>query len=40
MELRRWPRRNDPASIRARQKTLGLDGEVSEHDLTPWTRAQ
>jgi hydroxymethylglutaryl-CoA reductase (NADPH) len=37
---RRWPRKNDPASIRARQEALGLDGEVASHDLTPWARAQ
>ena len=42
-ELRKWPRRNDPDSIRARQQTLrGLtdDGEVFWDDLAPWTRAQ
>ena len=40
MDLRRWPRRNDPESIRARQQAAGLDGEVVAHDLTPWVRAQ
>jgi hydroxymethylglutaryl-CoA reductase (NADPH) len=42
-ELRRWPRRNDPASIRARQdavRELTADGEVFAEDLTPWSRAQ
>jgi hydroxymethylglutaryl-CoA reductase (NADPH) len=37
---RRWPRRNDPDSIRARQEALGLDGVVVEHDLAPYTTAQ
>jgi hydroxymethylglutaryl-CoA reductase (NADPH) len=42
MELRRWPRRNDPASIRARQEALDgrVDREVFGDDLTPWTNAQ
>src|SRR5256714_7890034 len=40
MATRRWPRKNDPESIRARQEALGLDGEVTSHDLTPWARAQ
>jgi hydroxymethylglutaryl-CoA reductase (NADPH) len=35
----RWPRRNDPKSIRARQETLGLDGVVVEHDLEPYAKA-
>jgi hydroxymethylglutaryl-CoA reductase (NADPH) len=41
MELRKWPRRNDPESIRARQDTLaGLtDGPVFAHDLAPFTGA-
>ena len=43
MELRRWPRKNDPDSIRARQEELAprLDGEreVFEHDLTPFAKA-
>jgi hydroxymethylglutaryl-CoA reductase (NADPH) len=43
VELRRWPRKNDPDSIRARQDELAprLDGEreVFEHDLTPFARA-
>jgi hydroxymethylglutaryl-CoA reductase (NADPH) len=39
MELRRWPRRNDPESIRARQQALGLDGEVTAHDLAPYAGA-
>jgi len=43
MELRRWPRKNDPASIRARQdavRALTSDGEVLWEDLAPWTAAQ
>jgi hypothetical protein len=36
----RWPRKNDPASIRARQEALGLDGEVTAIDLAPFTAAQ
>jgi len=33
------PRRNDAASIRARQEALGLDGVVTSADLTPFARA-
>jgi hydroxymethylglutaryl-CoA reductase (NADPH) len=43
VELRRWPRKNDPESIRARQEALrGLtaDGEVFWDDLEPWAKAQ
>ncbi|MDQ3823103.1 MAG: 3-hydroxy-3-methylglutaryl-CoA reductase [Actinomycetota bacterium] len=36
----RWPRKNDPASIRARQEALGLDGDVTAIDLTPFANAQ
>ena len=43
MELRRWPRKNDPDSIRARQEELAphLDGEreVFGHDLAPFANA-
>jgi hydroxymethylglutaryl-CoA reductase (NADPH) len=43
VELRRWPRKNDPDSIRARQEELAprLDGEgeVFGHDLTPFAKA-
>ncbi len=42
MELRRWPRKNDADSIRARQETvrrLTDDGEVLWDDLGPWTKA-
>jgi len=35
----RLPRKNDAASIRARQEALGLDGEVTAVDLEPWARA-
>src|SRR5918995_4490009 len=42
MELRRWPRKNDAGSIKARQDALDgrVDREVFERDLTPWTKAQ
>jgi hydroxymethylglutaryl-CoA reductase (NADPH) len=42
VELRRWPRKNDPASIQARQEALDgrVDREVFNHDLTPWAKAQ
>jgi hydroxymethylglutaryl-CoA reductase (NADPH) len=42
MELRRWPRKNDAESIRARQDVVrGLtdDGEVLWDELSPWERA-
>ena len=42
MELRRWPRKNDPESIKSRQDELrGLtrDGEVFQHDLEPFAQA-
>jgi hydroxymethylglutaryl-CoA reductase (NADPH) len=37
--VKRFPRKNDPDSIRARQDALGLDGEVVGFDLSPWTGA-
>src|SRR5215203_2703207 len=42
MELRRWPRKNDPASIQARQEALDgrVDREVFAQDLSPWAKAQ
>ncbi|HEX6713473.1 MAG TPA: hypothetical protein VF066_08805 [Thermoleophilaceae bacterium] len=43
MELKRWPRKNDAESIKARQDELrGLtqDGEVFSHDLAPFAQAQ
>jgi hydroxymethylglutaryl-CoA reductase (NADPH) len=42
VELRRWPRKNDSDSIRARQEALDgrVDREVFEHDLSPWAKAQ
>jgi hydroxymethylglutaryl-CoA reductase (NADPH) len=40
MDVRRWPRKNDPDSVRARQEALGLDGEVTGIDLQPFERAQ
>jgi hydroxymethylglutaryl-CoA reductase (NADPH) len=43
VELRRWPRKNDPESIRARQdalsKHLDGEGEVFGHDLAPFAKA-
>jgi hydroxymethylglutaryl-CoA reductase (NADPH) len=36
----KWPRKNNPESIRARQEALGLDGNVTEIDLGPFVRAQ
>ena len=35
----RWPRKNDPASIRARQEILGVDGLVTSIDLEPFAEA-
>jgi hydroxymethylglutaryl-CoA reductase (NADPH) len=35
----RWPRRNDPKSIRTRQEAFGLEGAIVEHDLEPYGRA-
>jgi hydroxymethylglutaryl-CoA reductase (NADPH) len=40
MELKRWPRKNDDESIRARQKALGLNGGVTGIDLSPFVNAQ
>jgi hydroxymethylglutaryl-CoA reductase (NADPH) len=42
VELRRWPRKNDPASIKARQEALDgrVDPEVFGDDLTAWAKAQ
>src|SRR5436305_9435418 len=40
MQLKRWPRKNDAASIRARQQALGLDGDVTAIDLAPFASAQ
>jgi hydroxymethylglutaryl-CoA reductase (NADPH) len=36
---RRLPRKNDSASVRARQEALGLDGPVTQADLGPYARA-
>ena len=35
----RWPRKNDEASIRARQEALGIDGLVTSIDLEPFAGA-
>src|SRR2546430_3096962 len=40
VDVRKWPRKNDPESIRARQQALGLDGDVTGIDLGPFVRAQ
>src|SRR5262245_54191564 len=42
MELRKWPRKNDPDSIAARQAALDgrVAAEVFEHELAPWATAQ
>jgi hydroxymethylglutaryl-CoA reductase (NADPH) len=40
MELKRWPRKNDPESIAARQKALGLTDGVTQIDLSPFVSAQ
>jgi hydroxymethylglutaryl-CoA reductase (NADPH) len=40
VDTRKWPRKNDPESIRARQEALGLDGDVTGIDLEPFVRAQ
>jgi hydroxymethylglutaryl-CoA reductase (NADPH) len=40
VQTRKWPRRNDPDSIRARQEALGLDGDVTALDLAPFAAAQ
>ena len=40
MEPTKWPRKNDPQSIRARQEALGLDGVVTAIELEPFMRAQ
>jgi hydroxymethylglutaryl-CoA reductase (NADPH) len=40
VDVRKWPRKNDPESIKARREALGLDGTVTEIDLEPFARAQ
>jgi hydroxymethylglutaryl-CoA reductase (NADPH) len=42
VEPRRWPRKNDPESVRTRQDAIrGLvDGEVLWDELAPWAAAQ
>src|SRR6476646_7648708 len=40
MEIKRWPRKNDPESIEARQKALGLADGVTRIDLSPFVNAQ
>src|SRR3954464_11532823 len=38
--MKRWPRKNDPGSIEARQKALGLSDGVTRIDLSPFVNAQ
>src|SRR5919199_2277492 len=38
--MARWPRKNDPESIRERQQALGLNGGVTDIDLAPFVDAQ
>jgi hydroxymethylglutaryl-CoA reductase (NADPH) len=38
--MKRWPRKNDPESISARQKALGLTDGVTKIDLSPFVAAQ
>jgi len=40
VDLKRWPRKNDGASIRARQEALGLSDGVTSIDLSPFVDAQ
>jgi hydroxymethylglutaryl-CoA reductase (NADPH) len=40
VDLKRWPRKNDQASIRARQEALGLSDGVTSIDLSPFVSAQ
>jgi len=40
VDLKRWPRKNDDASIRARQQALGLSDGVTSIDLSPFVDAQ
>src|SRR5919205_3673877 len=37
--MAKWPRKNDAASIRARQEALGLNGPVTSIDLAPFSSA-
>jgi hydroxymethylglutaryl-CoA reductase (NADPH) len=40
MATKRWPRKNDPASIRQRQEQLRLNDGVTSIDLSPFVSAQ
>src|SRR5918911_547714 len=40
MDLKRWPRKNDESSIKARQDALGLSDGVTAIDLSPFVNAQ
>src|SRR5512133_1228588 len=39
MQIKRFPRKNDPASIRARQEALGINGLVTSIDLEQFSGA-
>src|SRR5215831_11311817 len=38
--MKKWPRKNDPESIKARQDALGLSDGVTSIDLSPFVTAQ
>jgi hydroxymethylglutaryl-CoA reductase (NADPH) len=38
--MKKWPRKNDPQSIKARQEALGLSDGVTSIDLSPFVNAQ
>jgi hydroxymethylglutaryl-CoA reductase (NADPH) len=38
--MKKWPRKNDAESIRARQEALGLSDGVTSIDLSPFVKAQ
>jgi hydroxymethylglutaryl-CoA reductase (NADPH) len=40
VSVRKWPRKNDAESIKARQEALELNGAVTAIDLEPFVRAQ
>src|SRR5215212_7280057 len=40
VDSKRWPRKNDERSIRARQEALGLNDAVTSIDLSPFVNAQ
>src|SRR4051812_1743639 len=40
VDMKRWPRKNDPESIKARQQALGLTDGVTSIDLSPFVNTQ